>query len=214
MDSVTGRRADLALLIVTGALHLLFENVFHLKGPFLAAATVVWTAWLARRFRREPGLLRAWGLDTAGFRPAFPAALVVTILAAAALWILGSALGNLPPPRGFLAVLVLYPLWALVQQVALNGILARGLLTLLPRPLVVPAAAVLFALAHAPDLRLMGLTLLGGLLWVALYLRRPNIWALVPCHALLGTLAYYGVLGRDPWSELLVPLLSRLAGLP
>ncbi len=213
MQDLRSRRADLILLVVTGALHLVFENVLHRKGAFLAAAAVVWTVWLVRRFREEPDLLRSWGLGSAAFRPAFLLGMAVTLPAAAALWFIGRLLGNMPPPEGFLAVLAVYPLWALIQQVALNGILARGLATWLPRPAVPAAAALLFSLAHTPDLLLMGLTFLGGFIWVSIYLRWPNIWGLVPCHAILGTVAYYAILGRDPWQELLAPLLGHLAGL-
>lgn len=211
MADPRARRADLALLLATGALHLLFENVLRAKGPFLAVAAVVWTVWLARRLRREPGLLRAWGLGTMDLGPALLAGVVVTIPSVAVLWVVGTALGNLPPPHGFWTVLAVYPAWALVQQVALNGILVRGLETLVPRLAVAPSAAVLFSLAHAPDFRLMLLTLAGGLIWTTLYLRWPNIWGIVPCHAVLGTVAYYGILGRDPWRELLVPLAAHLS---
>jgi len=204
------RTADMLLLVATSAVHLVFENLLHANGVFFAGTAVVWTWWLLRRFREEPGLLRAWGLSSAELGPALGAAAVTALAGAGLLLGLGHLLGRPPLPAHFWGVVTIYLGWALVQQVALNGILARGLQPLLPLPAVPLAAAALFSLAHLPDLPLMGLTFAAGILWVSLYLRWPNLWALALCHGFLGALTYYEVLGRDPWLELIVPLLHRL----
>ena len=204
------KTADMALLVATSTVHLLFEDVLHANGIFFAGTAVVWFWWLRRRFRQEPDLLRSWGLSTRHLRPALAAAGVVILLGGALLLILGHLLGRPGLPAHFWGVVPLYLGWALVQQVALNGILARGLEDHLPLWAVPLAAGAMFSLAHLPDLPLMGLTLLAGVLWVALYLRWPNLWALSLCHGFLGALTYYTVLGRDPWNELIVPILHRL----
>jgi len=199
--------ADMALLVGTSAVHLVFEDLLHAKGVFLAAAAVVWTWWLVRRLREEPGLFRAWGLSTSALRPALAAVTVIGVGGAIFLLGMGKHLGRLPLPSHFLGVALLYLPWALVQQVALNGILVRGLRPFLPLRAVPFAAALLFSLAHLPDLPLMALTFVAGLLWAAVFLRWPNLWALTLCHAFLGTLTYYTILGRDPWTELIAPLI-------
>lgn len=202
--------ADMLLLIATSAIHLVFEDLLDAKGTFFVVAAVVWIWWLVRRFREQPGILGAWGLSTSHLRPALAAAAAVGVAGSLLLLGLGRLLGRPPLPAHFWTVVGLYLGWALVQQAALNGILVRALLPLLPRWAVPFAAGVLFSLAHLPDLPLMALTLLGGLLWAALYIRWPNLWALTLCHAFLGALTYYEILGRDPWLELISPLLHRL----
>jgi len=201
--------ADMLLLVATSAVHLIFESLLRANGIFFAFAAVVWVGWLTRRFREEPGLLGAWGLTSQHLRPAMAAAAGIALAGAALLLALGRALGRPSLPAHFWAVVLIYLGWALVQQVALNGILARGIEPFLPSWAVPLAAGALFSLAHLPDLPLMGLTFVAGVLWVALYLRWPNLWALSLCHGFLGALAYYMVLGRDPWLELISPLLSR-----
>ena len=205
------KTADTALLVTTSVLHLLFEDVLHANGTFFAGTAVVWLWWLRRRFRQEPDLLRSWGLSIRHLRPALTAAGVIVLLGTAMLLLLGRLLGRPGLPAHFWGVVPLYLGWALVQQVALNGILARGLAEHLPAWAVPLAAGALFSLAHLPDLPLMALTLLAGVLWVALYLRWPNLWALSLCHGFLGAVTYYTVLGRDPWQELIVPALRFLA---
>ena len=57
--------------------------------------------------------------------------------------------------------------------------------------------------SHAPDWPIMALTLPVGLLSIEHYRRWPNLWVLGTAHALLGTFAYYFLLGRDPLAPLL-----------
>jgi len=203
------RTADMWLLIATSAIHLVFENCLHAKWIFFGAAAPIWIWWLFRRFREEPGLLRTWGLSTEHLRPALIVSATIGLAGAVLLLALGRILGRPPLPVHFWGVVPAYLAWALVQQVALNGILARGLGPFLPAWTVPLAAGALFSLAHLPDLPLMGLTFAAGVLWVSLYLRWPNLWALALCHGFLGALTYYMVLGRDPWVELIAPLLHR-----
>jgi membrane protease YdiL (CAAX protease family) len=90
-----------------------------------------------------------------------------------------------------------------VQEFALQGLLARNLrLAGLPEAAVVAAAGLAFGAAHLPDLPLAGMTAAVGVLWTWAFRRRSNLWILALSHAWLGTLAFYWVLGRDPWLEM------------
>ena len=204
------RRNDLLLLLATSALHLVFENVLHAKTPFLAVAVAVWAVYLGWRLQREPGLLRAWGLGTNGLGGGAVACAVIAAAGAVGLYAWARASGRTPLPGDLWVVLGLYAPWALVQQALLNGIVARELAARLPRRGATLAAAALFAVAHAPDPRLMGLTLVAAIAWVSVYLRWPNLWPLTAAHAALGTLAYWCVLGRDPFQELVAPALAAV----
>jgi membrane protease YdiL (CAAX protease family) len=54
--------------------------------------------------------------------------------------------------------------------------------------LAIVVTAVIFALVHAPNLPLMGLTLLSALIWTWVYERAPNLFALSLSHGLMSTL--------------------------
>lgn len=60
------------------------------------------------------------------------------------------------------------------------------------------ATGLLFGLAHLPDWTLVALTCASGLAWTAIYRRAPNLAVQGVSHGLLGALAHFEVLGRDP----------------
>ncbi|HLG42841.1 MAG TPA: CPBP family glutamic-type intramembrane protease [Planctomycetota bacterium] len=169
------------------------------KAAFIAVAAPPWVLYVFWRARGTPGQLREWGIRADTFKPAAIACAAAGLPALAAMTVYGFVAGNLPPPWSFWVILAIYPAWGLVQQFLLNAILASNLRTLLPAWATVPMAAVLFGLAHAPDWALVGLTGAAGLMWVPIYLWRPNLWMLGLAHGILGAVAYYAVLGRDAW---------------
>ncbi len=214
MNGRTMELWDLGLLLATGTLHLVFENVLGAKGPFLVVAGVLWLLWIGRRRREDPMLLMAWGMTRRELGWGCLAACGLTLPAAGFLLLLGRLSGHAVPWHAA-SVVILYLPWALVQQVALQGILLRGLERLLPSSTAVLGAALLFSGAHLPDLKLCVLTFVGALGWTVLFRFRRTVWPLVVSHAVLGTLAYIAVLGRDPWLDIsrIVSAISSLVGL-
>ncbi len=120
---------------------------------------------------------------------------------ARSLWILPAALllalasvfvakqiGTLHPLyKGDLKHVTGYVLWTLYQQFLLNDYFMPRLTRLLPSEnAAVGAAALLFALAHLPNLPLTAATLLWGTISCALFRRYHNLYALGLAQGLLG----------------------------
>ncbi|MDA2933675.1 hypothetical protein MYX82_04975 [Acidobacteria bacterium AH-259-D05] len=85
--------------------------------------------------------------------------------------------------------LLIYLPWALIQQHGLQNFLFRRFRTLTQHPTAaVVCAAVVFALFHLPNLPLVSMTLLGGLLWCRLFYKEPNLFAVSISHAVLAAL--------------------------
>jgi len=194
---------ELGLLLGLGAGNVAVDLFGLPKTPLVLGGAGLWAIYLAARLRRDPGALRRWGLRADNVWPAARETAAVALPLAAAMTAFGFARGHLPPPQGFWPILVLYPAWGLAQNFLLNAMLARNLRTVLPERLVVALGAVLFSLSHAPDLEVMALTLLVAPLWLVLYRRHPNLWVLGVAHGVLGTLAFFAVLGRNVLRALL-----------
>jgi membrane protease YdiL (CAAX protease family) len=80
-----------------------------------------------------------------------------------------------------------YTVWALAQQILLQGYFLVRLLRLLPSELwAAITAATVFALAHLPNPILTPITLLWGLAASLIFLKCRNIWPLAIAHAIFG----------------------------
>lgn len=200
-------RFEVAALLVTGTLHVVFETFLHAKIFYVPAAALFWIIYLARRIAREPGLLGEWGFRLEGLPRASLQATLAAVPCAAFLAVLSRILGNdlgvLLEPR-VIAIFAAYPIWGIAQQFLLQALLAANVRRLTGSPVAATlVAALLFGCVHAPDWALCGLTFGVALLFVPLYFAAGNLWPLGIYHGWLGTLAYYGVLGRDAWAAFL-----------
>jgi uncharacterized membrane protein len=128
---------------------------------------------------------------------------VCTLVVGAGLVGFAAVQGRLVWRPAVLVLLALYPLWALAQQFAFQGLLHRGLKVLIHSPsLQVLITAAAFASVHVGNPTLVVLTFSAGIMWSLLYRRWPNLWLLAGSHSVLAALAYPLVLGDAPLTRL------------
>ncbi len=132
------------------------------------------------------------GFTTKHFGTAVKLLLGPMLLVAALLIGIGFLTSSLHFGQRFWLSLLLLPWWGLTQQYILQGFIYRRLKLIAgaeKNTLTIFLAALLFALVHAPNVPLMLLTLIGGLVWTWVYARAPNLFALGLSHALMSAIA-------------------------
>jgi membrane protease YdiL (CAAX protease family) len=129
-----------------------------------------------------------WGLSRRALLPASRATALFTLPVVLAVLAVGTALDTLHDRSDFLGNFAELIPWGAAQQWLLQTVVLREVRRRLPPRAAIGAAAVLFALVHAPNVFLMLMTGIGALGWCAIYSRHPNFLPLAVSHA-LATLA-------------------------
>lgn len=200
-------RPDWVALIgaaVTVALHLVLQarrpNIF-----FIGGACLFWAGFVAVRARRDRGAFRRWGFRTDNLAAASVAPAALFVLIAAGCGVYAHFRGTLYVPPHLPAMLLLYPVWGVIQQFLSLGVVV-GNLELIPalgrrRAVLTLLGAALFAVVHVNNLRVVPATFLLELAVLPLYFRYRNLWPLGVLHGWAGALFYLWVLDRDLWVE-------------
>ncbi len=137
-----------------------------------AAMVAAVLAMIAMHWRQD-----RTGLTLTHFVPACRRLALPTAALVAAPLLAGAAMGY--PFQPVKVQMLAYPLWALVQLIVFQVFLVPRLLRAGGSgPGVVAVSAGVFALVHWPNGVLMGACAAGAAVWTAVYLKRPNVYAL------------------------------------
>lgn len=178
------------------------ENLLDLKVVALVALVLLWGLHLARIVKRDPQSWARWGLRPSDRAAAWRNAGLVLGIGLLALATYRVVQGWRGLPTSSIWIFLGYPVWSAIQQFVLQGILVADLETLgARRGWLLTIAPLAFGAAHLPDFELAALCALAGLPWTWLFLRDRAILPLALVHSVLGTLAFYWVLERNPLQE-------------
>jgi hypothetical protein len=200
---------EVAAVIATGLLHLLFVNVLNLKAVFIVSALIAWITYIVVRVRNDRRLPGLWGFRLVDFDKTLAASSAVAAAGIIAMAMIAVSQDSLTVHWHMLPLLLLYPIWGIVQQFLIQalvvGNLSKASGAMNSAVAVTIVSALLFGVVHLPDLKLSIGTFLLGAAFTPIYLKWRNLWPLGIYHGWLGVFVYFWVLRRDPWLELLGP---------
>lgn len=195
---------EVAAVLATGVLHLVFQSL-EAKGVFIALACISWISYVGWRVRQDSSRWVKWGFQTRNLSSAFVWPTAVFVFGVSLMAWYGLAQGRVLGQGHILVLLLLYPLWGILQQFLVQALVVANLMTLFPKQgwmVAMPVGVALFSLVHYPDGWLLMLaTGAMACFFIPCYLRDRNLWPLGLYHGWLGTFFYLWVLGKDPWIE-------------
>ncbi len=206
--SISDRQRILEIIaaITTGLGKLLFMNFLDWKLFFLITATLGWGVYIIYRYKKTDGILKYWGFRTDNFKKVLLKLLPFGILVIASSVIIGYFRETIDLNWHIIPILIIYPIWGIIQHFLMMGLLAGNLQDLRSRDLnkitIIVITATLFALVHYPYYLLILATFILALFYAYIYLNDRNIYVLGLVHGWLGGIFFYTVVGRDPFLEI------------
>jgi membrane protease YdiL (CAAX protease family) len=196
---------EISAVVLTGCCKFLFVDILPYKFWFILFASFFWIGYVLFRSRRTKGILVYWGFRKESFFITFKRLLPFGLICIATFLIFGITQNTIILNWHIVPTLLLYPLWGIVQQFLIVGLVAGNLYDLkgnrVPKILIVIITSIIFSVVHFPSLYLAAGTFILAVVYTITYLKTRNIWALGLYHGWLGAFYYFFVLHRDPWNE-------------
>ncbi|MBC8426535.1 hypothetical protein H8E07_20660 [bacterium] len=196
-------RREIAAVLLTGLGNFMLADWLGLRLAFVVGACLFWMGFVAIRASANTRVLSEWGFTTRNLGRSFALLAPAGVLALSCFIAYGILTDSLIMHWHIVLILLLYPVWGLVQQFLIVSLLAGNLRkhSRITHRWLVLLTALVFAVAHAPSLPLALAAFFLAAVTTAVYLRTRNLWALGLFHGWFATGLYYFVLGRDPWKE-------------
>ena len=199
------RVKEISLVLITGLGKFLFMDVLNWRLPFILTACLFWIGYVFFRQKKNKAILSYWGFTKENFSKTFYELLPISIHVSILFYFLGNYLGTNILSWRILPILLIYPIWGIIQQFIIVGLIARNLKGLekvkVPEVAIVLITAIVFAIVHYPYGVLMVGTFFLAIVYTLLYLRGRNLLVLGIYHGWIGAIFFYTILARDPWVE-------------
>jgi membrane protease YdiL (CAAX protease family) len=196
----------MSAVILTAAGKFVFMDYLNWRFAFAAAVIVAWSVYIISRYRNDKEILKYWGFRMDNFTLVVRKILPVGVLSVIAFFAIGFYQNTINITWHIIPILILYPIWGVVQQFLLIALMVGNMSDLKGEHLnnwaIILFSALLFSSIHYPVVWLMIGTFVLAIFYAFIYLREKNIYALGLFHGWLGGLFYYTVVGRDPFLEM------------
>jgi hypothetical protein len=198
---------EILAVIITGLLKFVFMDWLNMKASYIVFICLFWSVYIFIKFKSNPSMLIDWGIQKQNFKLTFLFILPFAIISMIGIAIYGFVTQSYVLNWHILPIFLLYPLWGLIQQFIVVGLITKNLKSLsnpvLSNFQVILLTSLIFSLAHYPSPFLMFFTFIMQWIFTTAFLRWRNIWPLGLFHGWIATFLLFYALGRDLWDELL-----------
>lgn len=197
---------EIYAVLNTGLLKFVMMDWLNMRAVYITAAILFWTLFIYIRYKSNPAVFVYWGIRKENFKKSMWKLLPFGLIGIVSILLYGYWQDAEFSNWHILPVLIFYPIWGTFQQFIVAGLVAGNLdhnnMARLSRRTIIIIVSVLFALIHAPDWILVAYVLVMEIVFLSVFLRLRNIWALGIYHGIVSTLFLYFVSGRDLFKEL------------
>lgn len=195
------RLLEVAALALTGIGKFVFMDWLDLKFLYISVTIVFWIGYIFFRYKENKAIVQYWGLNSLHFKKSFLELLPIFFVIIIGFIIIGKYLETNILSWHIIPILILYPLWGVIQQFIMIGILASNLRDMeslqLPKYLIIIIIAFIFAGIHYPFLFLIIGTFFLALAYTTLFFKNRNLIVMGIYHGWLGAFFYYTIMGKD-----------------
>ena len=199
------RVLEVTAVVITGLGKFVFMDFLQWRLPFIIAAMAGWIVYVVYQRKKHPGILKYWGFRTDNFSAVFRILLPFAVGALVTCFTVGYFLDSIIISWHIIPIIILYPLWGIIQQFLVISLVAGNLKDIdnlrWSNGLIIFITAILFGLLHYPYNWLILGTFVLALLYGYVYLKQRNVYAMGLFHGWLGALFFYTVVGRDVFAE-------------
>ncbi len=199
---------EIFAVILTGLLKFVFMDWLNFRAFYIIAACGFWIIYIWKTRKKYQDIYKYWGFRKSNLKKSSLLLLPFAVITILGIYFYGAGIEVKFLNWRIIPILVLYPLWGLLQQFLIAGLIAGNMRNLeslkLPDLFIILITSLVFALVHYPSLPLMLYVLVMEIIFLHIYFKYNNLWALGLFHGWVSGLFLYYVLGRDLWKELWV----------
>ncbi|NQZ78493.1 MAG: hypothetical protein HRT61_20635, partial [Ekhidna sp.] len=123
----TDRLREICAVIATGIGKFVFMDWLQWQFPFIALSIISWISYIWYRTRSTPSLLRHWGFRKDNFARTLKLVLPFGLFAVGSFIVVGFIQDTLNPSWHIFPILIIYPVWGVIQQFLVIGLIAGNL---------------------------------------------------------------------------------------
>ena len=184
----------------------IFMDWLKEKLLFTSIVALFWTAYIIYLSLNQKHRLQRIGFNKENILPVFKLIFPFAVLSIFISLLVGYYLETINITWHILPVLLTYPIWGIIQQFLIMGVVTGNLEDLKQtrsKPvLIIIISAILFSAIHFPNHWLMLGTFALAMFYSFIYLKKKNLWVLGILHGWIGAIYFYTIVDRDPFLEM------------